>query len=67
MKLLLKRELHLHAEEELLVPKMSLKMWISHRRRIMEWRSPLTQSQTSELAEGVPQKLRGLSLMWHRI
>ena len=54
MHLLLERELELHAEEELLVPKMSLYMWINHRRRFMEWRSPLTQSQTSKLAEIIP-------------
>ena len=28
--------------------KMSLKMWISHKRRFMEWKKPLMQCQPSE-------------------
>ena len=43
MKLLLERELYLHAEEELLVPKMSLKMWVIQKRRFIEWKKPLMQ------------------------
>ena len=38
-------------------PKMSLKMWISHMRRFMEWRKTLMQSHPSEMEEGAPRKL----------
>ena len=59
MWLSLARELDLHAEEELLVPNESLKMWINHMRRFMEWRKSLMQSHPSEMAEGAPQNLIG--------
>jgi hypothetical protein len=38
-------------------PKMSLKMWIIHMRRFMEWRKKLKYSHPSEMAESAPQKL----------
>ena len=57
MQLSLERELDLHAEEELLVPKMILKMWINHMRRFMEWRKKLMQIHPSEMVEGAPRKL----------
>ena len=38
-------------------PRMSLKMWISHMRRFMEWMKTIMQMHPSEMAEGAPQKL----------
>jgi hypothetical protein len=57
MRLSLERELELHVEEELLVPRMSLNMWISHMRRLMKWMKPLKQIHPLEMAESAPRKL----------
>jgi len=43
---MLEREIDLHAVEECPVLKDEPLDWISHRRRFMEWKSPLMQRQT---------------------
>ena len=48
MKCSLEREPHLHADEELLVPKDEPQDVDQHKRRFMEWKKPLMQHQTLE-------------------
>jgi hypothetical protein len=53
----LEREIDLHAEEELLVPKDESQDLDSHMRRFMEWRKPLMQIHPSDMEESAPRKL----------
>ena len=46
--------------------KMSLRMWISHKRRFMEWKRPLKQRQPSEGGSAL-QKLSDWLKMQRRL
>ena len=66
MKCSLEREPHLHVDEELLVPKDEPQLWISHKRRFMEWKRPLMHRQPSEGGSAL-QKLSDWLKMQRRL